>query len=83
MGGSQVGNFSEVGFGRANRPSTPIKGVIANNFGNYAEAEINQTYEVIQYHTNNRSRKVPGAPGIRKNNALILKEKFDMENRQT
>lgn len=43
MGGGQTSQVSqsEVGFGRANRPSTPIKGVLSYNFGNQAEYEIN------------------------------------------
>ena len=46
MGGASGGTASQggatFGFGKANRPSTPIKGVLSNNFGNMAEKEINE-----------------------------------------
>jgi len=45
-GGPSGANGSQgnamYGFGKANRPSTPIKGVLSNNFGNRAEMDINE-----------------------------------------
>lgn len=47
VAGAVAQNNTNEGFGKANRPSTPIKGVISNNFGNQAEVDINQSYEVF------------------------------------
>ena len=35
-------------FGRANRPSTPIQGVISNTYANIAESDLMHKYEVVQ-----------------------------------
>ena len=33
-------------YGRANRPSTPIQGIISNTYANIAADEVNYKYEV-------------------------------------
>ena len=47
VGGNTTQSGVMNGFGKANRPSTPIKGVLSNNFGNEAEKEITGQYEVL------------------------------------
>jgi len=79
-----VGGSSQTigldGFGRANRPSTPIKGVLSNNFGNAAEKEITGQYEVFQFHTKNLKNQQK-VNNIGQTRALMLKEKYDQEHR--
>ena len=33
-------------FGKANRPSTPIQGVISNNYANIAAQEVSERYDL-------------------------------------
>ena len=49
-------------FGRANRPSTPIQGIISNTYANIAADEVNQKYELAakNYKVQNRQKLVPG-----------------------
>lgn len=75
---SQNGNLN--GFGKANRPSTPIKGVLSNNFGNEAEKDMVGQYEVFQFHKKNLNNQQKTS-NIGKNRALMLKEKYDQEHR--
>lgn len=51
-----IGNVSaSMTFGKANRPSTPIQGVISNNYANIAEQEVSEKYD--QYLKANRDAK--------------------------
>ena len=42
-------------FGKANRPSTPIQGVISNNYANIAAQEVTERYD--QYMKANKDAK--------------------------
>lgn len=50
IGGAAAQGNTAYGFGKANRPSTPIKGVLSNNFGNVAAKDLTDQYEVQQIH---------------------------------
>jgi hypothetical protein len=49
-------------FGKANRPSTPIQGVISFTYANMAEQEIHDKYEVVSKMVKD-SRRVQPTPG--------------------
>jgi hypothetical protein len=38
--------LDQMSFGKPNRPSTPIDGVISNHYGEYAAQEINEKYSM-------------------------------------
>ena len=53
---------SRGGFGKANRPSTPIQGVISFTYANMAEMEMTDQYKVLSKAAKDsrRSKPVPG-----------------------
>lgn len=79
IGGPQAQSNTAGGFGKANRPSTPIKGVLSNNFGNRAEQDLTEQYGVLQMHQ--KQQRGQQKQSIGKNRALLLKEKYDQETR--
>lgn len=46
-------------YGKGNRPSTPVKGIISGTYGNMAASEIDQKYEIAAQMKKQNSRKNP------------------------
>ena len=61
-------------YGRANRPQTPLGGIITNNFGEMAGAELQSKYKQIQVFKGQNSPK--NKIEVRYTNAKMKAEEF-------
>ena len=61
-------------YGRANRPQTPVGGIITNNFGEMAGAELQQKYQQIKEYKFKQSPR--GKIEVRYTNAKLKAEEF-------
>ncbi len=72
VGTQRLAQRPELIFGKPNRPSTPIGGVIKNEYGQHAEQEAEHMYESQLAHKTAKRQK----PEVKRTKAADLKDQY-------